>query len=121
MNIRKAFEEGVTPKSGEYAGKRFRVERITKEGFVLQDWDTGKPELTLSEDACEIWTPPKGLFESDAAVTWGALKHAIEEKGLSDDTEIYVDGTPGFPFFGSFSRAFARLAKVDGKTVVVFW
>lgn len=91
MKVEDLFKYGVTPKEGEYAGKRFKVLKIEPTGVYVNDWEDGNRGFYLANGSYDIWQEPKTLFEDDSIEpTWGNLKKAMEKAGISDDTEFAV-------------------------------
>jgi hypothetical protein len=93
MNTEELFKYGVTPKEGAHAGERFRVMCIMPDKISVSEWDKEKPtvKLTLNHGEYRVYSPPKTLFEDDSIpATWGNLKRAVEEAGISDDTEFAI-------------------------------
>lgn len=110
MNIDELFEKGVTPKEGEYAGQRFRVVSINKDGVSVREWDTNKFAADLKHGEYKVWERQKTLFDPHSGIepTWGNLKKAAEAAGLDDATPIYVKGG----FFGGIDVPWFRLCGV---------
>lgn len=121
MNVDELFKCGVTPKKGEFAGKRFKVKAILQAGIDVQDWD--QPDSTLAffrRGDYEIWRKPKTLFEDGSMLaTWGNLKRAVEEAGLGDDTRIKIPA--GFWIDYGCQDANAKVVEVDGKEAIYFY
>ena len=125
MNIDELFEKGVTPKDGEYAGQRFRVVSINKDGVSVREWDTNKFAADLKHGEYKVWEFQKTLFDPRCTIepTWGNLKKAAEAAGLDDATPIYVKGG----FFGGIEKPAFHVCKViDGlgvksdKAIVIY-
>lgn len=112
MKTEDLFRFGVTPKKGESAGKRFKVENIDKEGVHCEG------NVFFAFGAFDVWQPEKTVFESGERVTWGALKKAMSASGLSDDTVFYV---APFDFFGTTRTASAKVMRLDGKPAVLMF
>ena len=91
MNTEDLFKYGVTPKEGEFAGKRFIVDRISKNMvFCFSDEDPNHME-GFTHGSYVLWHEPKTLFEDHTIpATWGNLKKAVEAAGLGDDTRFVV-------------------------------
>lgn len=90
MRTEDLFKYGVTPKEGEYAGKRFIVDEINKTVVVCHSADNAICEK-FPHGSYDIWREPKTLFEdSTIKPTWGNLKKAAEKAGISDDMEFAV-------------------------------
>lgn len=116
MNLDDLFEKGVTPKDGEYAGQRFRVVSINKDGASVREWDTNKFASDLKHGSYSVWTPPPTVLnDPHMDVTWGELKKAVEQAKLPDDTQIYVGRL--FALYG----ATVTLAEVDKKKALIFY
>ena len=117
MTLDDIFMKGVTPKSGEHAGARFRVVKIDGAGVSVVGWDDNSIVDEFNHGTYRIWERPKTIFDDDSIyVTWGALKHAMAENGLGDDTKFYVrDGIFGF------SDATAKLGGSDNNRFVYFY
>lgn len=97
MKTEDLFKYGVTPKSGENAGKRFRVLFIAEDDISVAEWGEGKFHTKFKHGEYEVWREPKTLFQdSSVKFTWGNLKKAMWQAGLPDDTEFYVGGLLGF-------------------------
>ena len=118
MNVDDLFKFGVTEKSGEHKGERFRVCGIKPTGVNVCLWGQTEPTETWKHGTYDIWQPPKTLFEDgDIEATWGNLKKAVETEGLPDDTLIIADPTildifsPVVPTV--FSRHGANVRLVD--------
>ena len=114
MKTEDLFKWGVTPKSGHSAGKRMSVLSILPDGVKVRVWD-GDEEYSLRNGEYELWTPPKTLFESDNYVTWGALKAAMEQEGLGDETPFYVCD------YFAMGQAQAKIGMANGVRAVVFY
>ena len=117
MNIEEIFENGVTPKTGENAGKKFDVIRIESDGVIVRD-EKGMA-VKFAEGSYDLWHEPKTVFDdTTATVTWGNLKDAMAKAGLGDDTRflIYHGG-----FFRSIEDAAACVRKVKGKDCVIMY
>ena len=96
MNTEDLFKYGVTPKEGEFAGKRFIVDRINKNMvYCFSDEDPNHME-GFTHGSYVLWQEPKTLFDdSDIEPTWGNLKKAMEAAGLPDDTLFAVHAPLG--------------------------
>lgn len=99
MKTEDLFKYGVTRKEGPYAGKRFKVCSINREGVEVCEWGEEEPVEVWSHGGYKLWEPPKTLFDDDdIRPTWGNLKKAMEASGLSDDTLFISDLTTFDPF-----------------------
>lgn len=91
MNTEDLFKYGVTPKEGEFAGKRFIVDGINKAVVFCHNADDETHKEEFTHGSYDLWHEPKTLFEDDSVpATWGNLKKAIENAGVSDDTEFVI-------------------------------
>lgn len=79
-------------------GKKFEVTSIEKDAVCARDADGNRHRF--ENGSYELWRPPVSLLRNDGSVkpTWGNLKRAMEESGLSDDTVFVTDPTVYDPF-----------------------
>lgn len=119
MNLNDIFKYGVTPKGGEYAGKRFKVESIVPNGVITKEWDSGKFGPTLAHGNYKVWEPGKTVFEVfGEPVTLGQLKRDAAAVGLPDSTRIFYKGG----FWGSVYEANVKLMKtMDGEDAILVY
>lgn len=98
MKTEELFERGITPKKGPNAGKKFEVSSIERDAVCARDPEGNRHKF--EHGSYELWRPPVSLFHNDGSVkpTWGNLKRAMEESGLSDDTVFITDPTVYDPF-----------------------
>lgn len=89
LNVKEIFEKGVTPVSGEDAGKKFAVESLKRDGSISVRGADGRYR-TLNDGEYRIYVPPKTMFEKHFTPTWGNLKKACEESEVPDDTPLIV-------------------------------
>lgn len=116
MKTEELFDLGITPKEGKYAGQRFRVLSIFSDKVSVSAWDNDEERMTLKHGEYDIWQPPKTVFEDRTIpVTWGELKKGVEQKGLSDDTPIFVRSG-----FWSVGESRAMLGRVGGEKAIIF-
>ena len=113
MKTEDLFKYGVTPKDGEFAGKRFIVNAIDKSVVYCSGEDDPKHKEEFTHGTYDLWREPKTLFEDDSVKpTWGNLKKAMEAAGLSDDTMFIRDDDfwflKGYGVPASFSIVDAR-------------
>lgn len=119
MNTEDLFKYGVTPKEGMFAGKRFIVDGINKAVVFCHNADDETHKEEFTHGSYDIWHEPKTLFEDDSVpATWGNLKKAIEQAGISDDTEFVIQEDSIWASRGLFrSATFAieTLREIYGK------
>ena len=96
MKTEDLFKYGVTPKEGEFVGKRFIVDRINKAVVCCYSADDETHKEEFTHGSYDLWHEPKTLFEDDSVKpTWGNLKKAMEAAGLPDDTLFAVHAPLG--------------------------
>ena len=122
MKLEEMFKNGVTPKEGPDAGKRYKVLQIYPERVIVRRWnDEDAVNEQFPLDALDLWRPPKTLFESDSMpATVGNLKKAIAAAGLGDDTRIKVP-ISSIWFEQGVADASAKVVTVDGKPAILFY
>lgn len=119
MNTEDLFKYGVTPKEGKDAGKRFLVEGVKRDGILVYSEELPQNIIKFENGTYDLWHEPKTLFEDDSIpATWGNLKKAIEQAGISDDTEFVIQEDSVWASRGLFrSATFAieTLREIYGK------
>ena len=121
MRTEDLFKYGVTPKEGEFAGKRFIVDKINKNAVCCYSEDDPKHKEEFSHGTYDLWRPPKTLFESsEVECTLDNLAKAVSAERLGPDTRIYVRN-PGFFFSDLLDSASAKIIEVNGKKAILFY
>lgn len=116
MKIEEMFKNGITPKEGANAGKRFKVIAIDPEIVNVALWDNPDVTAEFQHGTYEMWQPPKTLFKDHSiAPTLGNLKLGIEQERLSDDIVMYYEDS-----FGFLRQADFHIARnSDDKKIIV--
>lgn len=119
--VSELFKYGVTPKKGESAGVRYRVKSVWPGGVVVKPWDGDGDAVELvelKEGEYELWTPPKTLFKDPTMpATWGNLKRAAEQAGISDDTKILYSDNYFWPFGSLCGLSNASFSLIEVKSL----
>ena len=117
MELDKLFKNGVTPKTGERAGERFRVVSVNEHEVAVREWESGRFVESFAHGTYEMWQPPKTIFEdSSIKSTWGNLKKAMEQHNLPDSTRILTfDGNHIMMFWDKVMDATYELGKVRNE------
>lgn len=116
--VSELFKYGVTLKKGERAGVRYRVQSVLSDGVVVKPWDGDGDAVELKEGEYELWTPPKTLFKDPTMpATWGNLKRAAEQAGISDDTKILYSDNYFWPFGSLCGLSNASFSLIEVKSL----